>query len=547
MSPRLLALLPLLLLAPACTVVHNDTPNGTTSLSVQGLYRKPATGATRPTRYCWAEVYDLNAGTVAADGYLDGNGQRAFTVPAGIPLQVRIYARVEVPGTAPDFTLRGSVKNAALPASFTDTNTFNALQDVSVTSDAGSGSSVSVTAEADAQQRAGAFNAVDQMVAFGNGMHALEPSLKLPNLHAFFTSTGNGTAYPILAYDGTSHPLVQASGRAVFTLPIAGNASGAASTNNDLGDDAVLLEAYSHLLTADRSYPADGSGPGSILRRDNDDAWVDRDVQSEPTIAFTDGFCDFLVGAFRALDRASAPERITDTYVASNGSAAISTFDLSRHDQFTRVAGQGEFYRGSVAISLWQIWHNYALGGGTTLGIQALWGATLRNQSGEYLNAPLGAYPTYLVGLRSLLGASSPGWSAALFELSQEDVPNPDAAYFAGNTLWIQEPVLPFTATGSLVAYAPSANLYYDRNQAATYRFVHGGGPRTLQVTPTGGQDVFLELIGPAGVVAQSLNSQGVGARTLSFTTLAAGTYGVRVRVGYTTANATASYTLTVN
>lgn len=544
-SPRLLALLPLLLLAPACTVVHDDTGGGTTQVSLQGLYRDPGSSTTRATRYCWAEVYDANSGAVVADGYLDGNGQGTFTAATRAPLQVRIFARVEVPGSGADFTLRGSVKAGTLPASFVSASDFNALADVSVTSTVGSGTSVTLIAEADAQQRAGAFNAADQLVAFGNGLRTLEPGLKLPNLHAFFSSSGNATSYPTVARSGSGAPLVQPSGRAIFALPVAGNASGAASTNNDLGDDAVLLEAYSHLLTADRSYPADASTAGTILRRDNDDAWVDRDLPSEPSIAFATGYGDFLAGAFRALDGAANPERITDTYVSSGGGAASATFDLSRHDQFTRLTGRGEFYRGSVAISLWQTWRN-ALGGGTT-GLQTLWAATLRNQAGEFLNAPLGAYPTYLVGLRSLVGSSSLAWSNTLFELGQEDVPNPDAAYFASNALWVNEAVLPFTVNGSLTAYAPSANIYYDWDQATTFRFVHGGGARTLQVTPTGGQDVFLELIGPGGVVDQSLNAQGVGTRTLSYTNLPAGTYGVRVRVGYTTANATASYTLTVN
>lgn len=544
-SPRLFALLPLLLLAPACTVVEDGGKAGTLPVSVEALYRDPGTGALKPARYCWAEVLDANAGVVAAEGYLDASGQGLFNAPYGVPLQVRVFARVEVPGPGADFTLRGSVKATTLPGSFASVAAFNALADVNVTSTVGTGTSITLVAEPDAQQRAGAFNAVDQMVVLGQGIRRIEPGLKLPNLHAFYTSTGNGTGYPQLALDGAGAPLRQTSGRAVFALPVAGNASGAASTNNDLGDDAVLLEAYTHLLLADGSYPEDGSSDGSVIRRDNDDAWVDRDLPSEPSIAFATGFGDFLTGALRALDGAANPERITDTYVSSGGGAASATFDLTRHDQFSRLAGQGEFYRGSVAISLWQTWRNVLAG--DLPGLQTLWGATLRTGSGEYLNAPLGAYPTYLAGLRNLWGGASLTWSNTLFQLGQEDVPNPDTAYFAGNTLWIQEPVLPFTVTGSLVAYAPSANIYYDRNQASTFRFVHAGGARTLQVTPTGGQDVFLELLGATGVVARSVNAQGVGTRTLSYTNLPAGTYGVRVRVGYTTANATAGYTLTVN
>ncbi len=542
--PRWLILPSLLLLSLGCVNVKDS---GTlTTVTVTGQYRDPGTGTLKPTRYCWAEVYDVNTGGITDSGYLGANGQGTFAYPSGDSVQVLIYARVEVPDGS-SFTLRGSVKNAALAASYSNAAAFNAVADVSLSSVAGSGSSLTLTAEPDSAQTDQAFNAADQMVVLGQGLKALQSGIRLPNLHAFFTPSRNTTGYPQAVLDGSHQVLQQSSGRAIFALPVAGNATGAASTNNDLTDDAVLLEAYSHLLFADYSLYETGSSPLSYLRRDNEDVSVERDFQSEPTLAFATGYADFLACAFRSLDGATNPQLITDTQISAGGSATTYTFDLSNHAQFARVTNQGEFYRGSVAISLWQSW-KVALGGGVPA-LQTLWDATARNQPGEYLNAPLGAYPTYLLGLKNLLGPASANWSNTLFQLGLEDVQDPTPAYFASTALWTTAPGLPFLATGSLTTYAPATGIYTDRDQAVSYRFTHPGGALTIQMTPTGGQDFFLELIGPDGVLDMN-TTPPVGAPPVRTITkgaaFPAGTYVARIRAGYTTATGTAGYSLSV-
>ncbi len=67
-------------------------------------------------------------------------------------------------------------------------------------------------------------------------------------------------------------------------------------------------------------------------------------------------------------------------------------------------------------------------------------------------------------------------------------------------------------------------------------------------MTPTSGQDFYLELIGPGGWVAGSYDSAFTGqTRSLSIANLPAGTYVARVRAGATTATGQATYDLSVN
>lgn len=531
-----------LLLGLGCVQINNQ---GTQSLSVMGQYRDPGTNLLKPTRYCWAEVYDLTTGTVADSGYLGADGQGTFRAPEGDTLQVRIFARVEVPEGA-SFTLRGSVKGASLAATYADVDTFNAVADASVTSSAGTGTSLTLVAEPDAAQTHQAFNAADQLVALGKGIQAFQPGLKLPNLHAFFTSSTNVTGYPLVVRNGSHQVLTQPSGRAIFALPVAGNASGVANSNNDLGDDAVLLEAYSHLLFADHSLQETGASALSYLRRDNDDQWVDRPFQSEPTIAFATGFGDFLAAACRSLDGASNPHLITDTFVNGSGAAASSTFDLTHHGQFARVTNQGEFYRGSVAISLWQTWR-VALGG-SNAALQTLWAATAQNTTTyEFLKTPFAGYPSYLLGLKNLLGPASLNWNNTLFQLSQEDIQDPSSAYFLSGALWTPWGSLPQSTSGSFPVFTPASGINFDRNQAAAFTFLHGGGPRTMTLSTTS-PGLVLELFDTQGLYGQTVaTSSGNG--ILNFTNLPAGTYGVRARVDYlrTYAAGTAPWTLTVN
>ena len=259
---------------------------------------------------------------------------------------------------------------------------------------------------------------------------------------------------------------------------------------------------------------------------------------SEPAIAFVSGFSTFLSCAFR---------NDPFFYEVPAGGGLPTVFRLDQHTGFAPTGG-GEFYSGSVARTLWGIWKNAAVFNGSPNGLQTMWNATLASQPSEYGNTPLACYPTYLTGLKRLAGASA---SIPIGnELNLENVGNgvdpTSSIYLNGTTLWATG-AIPLSATGSLQTYVSTANRYYDRNQSQAYRFTHNGtGPRTITMTPTGGQDFYLELIGPGGWVAGSFSTPG-STRTLTFTNLPAGTYAARVRAGATTATGSYGYTISVS
>lgn len=547
---RRLALIPLALLGAllGCGGVSDDTG---VEITIQGQYQDldPATGTTtsKPMRYAYAELVDAGSGQSFATGYLGTDGRAFGTVESGRRFYLRLSAVVDVPNAAANATvLRGSVRNGVRPSSVANLAAFDATAPVTVISDTTSVSNpgtLSLTATHDTQRRAAAFNAADQMVTYALGVRTAEPSLKLPDLAAYFTPSGswsNSTETPaVVALDAGGR--FQKNGRAVFSFQVAGNNSGAANTNDDLNDDGELLQAYAHQLFAPYSYPETGAQATAVLRNDTDNGYNDRSVQSEASLAFQDGFCDFLSGAFRQLNGDASSHLLQDAWVNGSGQLVVSAFNLTRHDQFTRVAGQGEFYRGSVAISLWQGW-NLAQGG-TTNGFYNLWDAALANQSGEYLNSPYACYPTYLVGLRRILGSSSVAWNNTLSQLALEDVPNPDAAYFAGTALWTDQNIA-FTVNGAFPTYA--SGIAFDRDQAKATRFVHGGGTRTLTLS-SGSPGLVLELFDNVGLLRQTASTSTTNGVITD--TLPAGTYVVKVRVDpyVTYANGTASWTLTVN
>ena len=554
-------LLGLLLLLPFAACGGGSDSGGFSSsnaqIAIQAQFEKRALtasgfGATtlRPARYCWAEVRDASSGSLLASGYLGSDGTGLTTVPRGLQVYVQVFAQYQVPSADPNsFFLRGSVKNAPEPSGAVSLAAFSAIPTWSVTSStflADRDGTLSVTALA-SNRIAGAFNIADQAVAFGAAVRDMDGSttLRLPNLHTFWTTSASAAdqqrTYPAVLAGPGATILTSDSGRALFGHQVYGLGGGAPNTETDEWDDGVLQETFARLLFADYSYKPDGSSILSLLRRDNDNVWVDRTVQSESTAAFAAGFSDFLSAAVRN------DSRILDSYVDGSGVARVDVFDLTDHT-YVPAAAKGEFARGSIAVSLWGIWKN-VLGGGSA-GLNTLWAAVrsttpYANGTGEYEQATLGCYPTYLQGV--ITRVSIPTWTAALGELALEAVPNPDATYFAGTALW-ETRSLPFAVPGSLQTYAASANLYYDRNQSQAWRFVHPGGARTLTMTPTSGQDFYLELIGPGGWVDGSTSSALTGqTRILTFSSLPAGTYVARVRAGATTATGLNTYTISVN
>lgn len=529
-----------------------SSPSATSQITLVAQFEKrPLTpgglGAPvlRPARYCWAEVRDAGSDALLASGYLGSDGTGVASVPRGLRVYATIFAQYQVPSADPtSFFLRGSVKQAPLPGTM-DLAAFTAIPVWSVTSAAvlaDQDGSLTVTALG-SNRIAGAFNIADQAVTFAAAVRDMDggTTFRLPNLHTFWTTStapaDQVRTYPALAAGPGSTYLVTDSGRAIFTHGVYGLGTGAANTETDEWDDGVLQETFARLLFADGSYRPDGSSVLSLLRRDNDNVWVDRAVQSESTAAFVAGFSDFLAGATRN------DSRLLDSFVDGGGTPRVETFDLTDHT-FVPAADKGEFTRGSVAVSLWGLWKTTL--GGTQAGLQTLWaavrsGTPYADGTGEYEQATLGCYPTYLQGVASRLNGTA--WTAGLGELALEGIPNPDATYFAGTALWETRPV-GFSESDALQTYA--STWYYDRNQSRAWRFTHPGGARTLTMTPTSGQDFYLELIGPGGWVDGSYGTPG-SVRTLTFSNLPAGVYAARVRAGATTATGLNTYTISVN
>ncbi len=535
----------------------SSSPSSDVQITLQAQFEKLALtpagfGATTvlPARYCYAEVYDATSNALLASGYLGSGGTGTVYVARGLQVYVNVYAEYQVPSADPNsFFMRGSVKNAPLYTTPTISSTdFGNIPDWYVTSAsflANQDGTLSVTALA-SNRIAGAFNIADQAVTFAIAVRDMDGTgtLRLPNLHTFWTTSTNPAdqtrTYPAVTYGPGNTILTSSSGRALFSHAVYGLATGAANTETDEWDDGVLQETFARLLFADYSYKPDGSSPLSLLRRDNDNVYVSRYTPSESTAAFVAGFSDFLSGAARN------NSQILDSYVDASGIQQVEDFDLASH-AMVASANKGEFTRGSIGVSLWGMWKN-ALGG-SPAGLQTLWAAVTSNfayadGTGEYEQATLGCYPSYLLGVQNRVTA--PTWSAALTELSLESVPDPTPAYFAGTALWQPVPT-PFSGSGSLQTYAASQNRYYDWNQSQAYRFTQAAsGTRTITMTPTGGQDFYLELLGPGGWVAGSYSVPG-STRTLSLTNLPAGVYAARVRAGATTATGTYGYTISIN
>lgn len=559
MNPRALRvgtpLLPLFLLlgcGGSSSNRHSDPAINNVTLNLVGQFEKrvltpsglSASTTVMPARYCYVEILGSGGAGVLSSGFLGNLGTASTEVPAGSQVTMVLYPQFEVPaGTGTDFFFHGSVKNAAPAAAYADITAFNAVPNWSVSSDtiaATSNGTLTVKAlNSSPNREAGAFNIADQAVSFAQTVQALEPALRLPNLHVFWQGGSSATGFPALATSGTGALLRQASGRAVFQMPVGRAATGTLFTGVDEFNDGILQQRFASLLFAPYSYPGDGSAPDAVIRGDNDTfGQTSRGYQGESTAAFKTGFCDFF----------SAAVRNSNSLVELDTTGQPSTFYLDVHDRtyFPHAAGQGEFYSDAVAVSLYGIWKT-SLGGGAP-GLQTLWNATFASAPGALLNAPLGCYPTYLTGLAQ--GVTASAWTSILGQLALEDILDVTSpAYFAGNALWTTQSK-PFSLTGALKTYSAATGIYYDRNQAQATRFTQAvQGPCTLTMTPLDGQDFYLELIGHNGVVAGSYDRRtSAQPRTLSFTTLPAGTYAVRVRVGYTSADvAAARYTLAVN
>jgi len=369
-------------------------------------------------------------------------------------------------------------------------------------------------------------------------MGRLEPSLPLPNLHAFWTN-GTGSTYP-QAVTNSSRTILK---HPYSSRPILANEFwyGGPSNCAEAFNESLLQETFARSLFTHGSYWSTNAQSqtsyGSIIRGDNDAAYTSPWIAAESTMAFATGFGNFLSGAIR-----NDPNLYS---VDSNG--VVTSWSLATHD-FTPTVG-GEFYGGSVSRSLWGIWKT-ALGG-SQASLQTIWNATvptLANQSYEYGNAPLGCYPTYLVGLKRLAGTVN--LAAIQSQLTAEYIGDINASYFAGTSLWTTIPVSATAHLGSLTTYNNSNQdywgVYYDRDQAQAYRFDHGGGTRTITLTSS--VPLLVELFDSYGYYSGAASRSGVPG-ILSLASIPAGTYAVRVRLdpAHDYNGTPAAYSLTVN
>ena len=530
----------------ACTGSGGGSGSGV-SVTVQAGFQKEVLNTsgghsmtTLPARYCYVEFRDAStSNTIGASGYLDSTGQGTFQVPSGSNVFAVVYADWAVPGASSSAPfMQGYTVNAPYGTTFASTTDWNVTSNSFVADSSGT---LTVIAQDDSTRIAGAFNVADQGVTFALGMQGLLASgSTLPSVAMYWSTdpSHQTRAYPNPVLNGTS--IVTVGGRALFQAGVFGDNSGTANTEQDEWDDGTLGETYAHLLFAPYSYHSDGSSALTFLRTDTENVpFIPLTAPSEPSMAFTTGFCDFLSAAFRG------NAQILDSYRNGSGTLLVSNEDLSVPNNTL-----GEFSRYGVAGSFWSMWQTL---GANQAALQTLFGSATSSRPsldfvGDYTGAPLGAFPTYLVGLRADTGAS---WPSCQTAFGAWGVSDPSASYFTGTSLWTNEPGT-FSATGSLVVPATPAypESCYAKAGSALYRFTQGStGTRTITLTPSG-QDMELDLLGPNGPVVMNFASPYGGARTIT-QTLSTGDYVIRVRVNpdstLTRSAGTYSYSLTMN
>lgn len=537
----LLAAFPLAFLVGCITTVESNDGGGTVRVTLQATYEKQTlttsgygSVVTTPARYAYAEIRQVSNNSLLAGGYLGSDGTGYADIPAGSNAYARIFAAYEVPVTSGSgFFQRGSVVNA----SYFSTTPFDQTSDWYVDSSSfTANSSGTLAVKALTSNRiAGAFNIADQAVSVALKLRELEPTLRLPNLHTYWTTSSNPNdqtrTYPTVLTNSGGQVVKTSSGRAIFTHAVYGLQSSAADTEQDEWDDGALAETVAHLLFANSSYQPDGSSALSLLRLDNENTFVSRYRPTEPSASFAGGFCDFLAAA------ALGNPVLLDSYRNSSGAFSVEAFDLRSHTQVP-TADRTEFTRGSIAVSLWGIWQS-ALGAGSP-GLSTLWASVrsnvaLADGTGEFNGSALACYPTYLTGLKARAASS---WSAIVSQLALETIPEPNLAYFGSTDLWTQVAVPSGTQTGSLKCYSTNDYRWYDYapwvpnyTQSLNYRFTLGSARAvTATMTPLDGQDFELDVIGPQGWFAASYKAPFGAPRSLSLGTLPAGTYVVRVR-----------------
>lgn len=546
----------------ACTGGTGDGPSGdTVRVTLQGRYEKRVLSSggfgsitTLPTRYCWAEVWRSGGSSPISYGNLGTDGTGWADIPRGTSFYVIVRADITVPNASGGgFFMHGSVKQGALQANYTSGTTFNQVQTwymQSPTQVANGNMTLPLLAQenpTNADGNAAPFAIVDQMATFAEKTRALEPTLRLPDLHAFWNVGNTSTAYPTAALNPQNEILKQPAttpatepspgdSRAIYQHKIRYASHTALDRGADAYNDSLLQETFARLFFS-----------SGIIRSDNDaSAYISPIIPSESTIAFASGFGNFLSCAYRD----------NPNLYDLNSAGVPTTWRLDQHQAPT---SGGEFQGNAIARSLWGIYRNNSIFTNSQTGLQTIWNATvpsLADQNFEYGNASLGCYPTYLVGLTRLVGTQG-GLAAAnalRSELALENIGNgydvtvPAGPYYATSALWIPTSVLPYSHNGALRTYNTSTYgvIAYDRDQAQTYRFYYDGNPTRVITLTTSSPGLLIELMDSKGYLTYAA---APGAQnTISLTGRPVGFYAARVRidpyVSYSGANA--AYTLSI-
>ncbi|MCL1893272.1 MAG: hypothetical protein FWG02_03400 [Holophagaceae bacterium] len=527
-------------------VIHAEFEKKT--LSQSGL----SSGVYRPARYCWVEGVDPQTNQLYFSGYLNSSGQGIVDVPMGVDFILRLVARYEVPGSDGDFRIRGSVKDGNISQRYSGTYAFNDIPDWTVYSQVYSGfNDFNITIRAhDSQKReAGAFNIADQAVEFALAMGNLEPGLHLPNLHTFWSPDTPSTGYPTVAYDTQFKLLAQSTGRTIFQHEVMGIGGRWTNYRSDEYNDSALLDTFAHLLFADYSYPATWPTDPfiQIVRRDCEDiAWVEWHTAADTTVAFVNGFCNFLSAAIK-----NNPY-MYDIY----HNDPFMSYNLSVPTTFYKPNG-GEFHRQSVAGALYRIWKNAF--SGSNSGLQTMWDATWKPGMAKnilnssypygYMQSPVGNISSYLSGLANgtSFGVTNSVWNSILTVLNSESISNPNATYFSLGKLWKQIYYLPTTETDSIRTYTGSSGVFWDYDQSKSYYFTqYTDGYRRITLELTGGQDLFLELFDERGLLEQRMSQNPYLYSREIYASLLPGNYVVKVRAGYTSQNSYAGFRLRI-
>lgn len=497
----------------------------------------------RPIRNCVVELRYSVGDSIADYAYLDDSGRARLSVPEGRDIYALLWAYAVVPGSKTSTYLIASVKDMSpkgpntrltMKQNYKDIQEFNNLLDAFVKSEtltARAGQSFALSLPASYYEST-AFNIADQMVTFAKRMNELDPTLPLPDMAAFWGNGSYTTESPTLALDATNAPLRQKKDYPpILQFTVRSALNGMPATTEDGLNDSQLQLMLCRSLFADQSNFADGQRELSTIRRDHDDTWVSRRIKSDPALAFTNGFSDFLSCAFRG------GRSLTDF----DEYGAPYTFYLDDHAQFPKEASRGELYSGSVAISLYGIWKNTL--GGSPNGLQQLYNAAVFSKGPrEYNNTILASYPTFLQGLKNQSGVN---WSGVLSELGRESIGDVTTeSYFSNGPLWT-------TAYNNVIRDTLTLTgdrYFFDYDHQKAYRFVQASTmPRRFTLSYGTGQDMYLELLNTNGLTAGSWNTTSLPGRELNFSSLPAGEYLIRVRAGYkNSATGTANFTLNI-